>query len=60
MGFLNIKVVFGIKQAMTIFNFLPVLTALSAKFDNEVGALVRTVAPALRAFPVALNAVNGT
>ena len=39
---------------------LPVFTALSAKLENEVGALVRTFAPALRAFPVALNAVKGT
>merc|ERR1719445_2975419 len=39
---------------------VPVLTALSAKLENEVGALVRTFAPALRAFPVALNAVKGT
>lgn len=41
-------------------NPVPVLTALSAKLVNDVGALVRTFAPALRAFPVALNAVNGT
>merc|ERR1719445_1793068 len=39
---------------------VPVFTALSAKLENEVGALVRTFAPALRAFPVALNAVKGT
>merc|ERR1712003_185378 len=41
----------------SLTNPVPVLTALSAKLENDVGALVRTVAPALRAFPVALNAV---
>ena len=45
---------------MKIISISPVLTALSAKLVNDVGALVRTFAPALRAFPVALNAVNGT